>query len=60
MDKPEHCTEEHLEYLDDLRESGEVNMMGARSFLQNEFPDLSRQEAKSVLMYWMKSFEERH
>lgn len=58
--KPEIVTEEHLEYLDELRESGETNMFGARPYLMREFPDLTTKEAGEVLYYWMKSFGERH
>lgn len=54
--RPEFCTDEHLEFLDDLRESGETNMFGARPYLMEEFPDLDAKQASSVLSYWMKSF----
>ncbi|MBU1342447.1 MAG: hypothetical protein KKD66_12560 [Proteobacteria bacterium] len=57
--KPEVLTEDHLIYLDDLRESGITNMYGARSYLLNEFPELSNKEASSILVYWMKIFSER-
>lgn len=46
----------HKEYLDKLRESGEVNMFGARSYLMQEF-GLDRKEAGEILSEWMKSFE---
>lgn len=39
------ATQEHLEFLDDLRASGSVNMFG---------------DAKSVLLEWMETFNERH
>ena len=55
MDRPEIITDEHLEYLDDLRESGETNMMGARPYLVDEFL-LEPAEASAILSYWMKSF----
>lgn len=58
--RPEIVTDEHLEYLDDLRESGETNMFGARPYLMGEFPELSNQEAQTILLYWMHSFSERH
>ena len=54
--RPECCTTEMLEYLDDLRESGVTNMFGARPYLQNEFPELSTQEAAKVLVFWMETF----
>jgi hypothetical protein len=60
MERPAFVTEEHLEYLDELRESGETNMFGARPYLMREFPLLDKNEAGMVLSYWMKSFGERH
>jgi hypothetical protein len=57
--KPEIVTEEHLQYLDELRESGETNMYGARPYLIQEF-GLSKDDAATVLSYWMKTFGERH
>ena len=67
VERPEIVTEEHLEYLDELRESGETNMYGAGSFLENEFPELaggssfhSSPQARQILKYWMDSFTERH
>ena len=56
VEKPEHVTEEHLLYLDQLRESGVTNMFGAVPFILLEFPDLSEQQAKQVLIFWMKTF----
>ena len=49
---------EHKEYLDDLRESGVTNMFGAGTFLEEEF-EITRAEAKSILVEWMKSFTEK-
>ena len=62
IEKCEFCTDEHLEYLDDLRESGITNMFGARPYLIGEFPKdkLSKKEAQEILLYWMKTFSERH
>ena len=59
MDKPEICSEEHLVFLDELRESGAINMFGAGRWLQDEF-SLERNEARDILSYWMDSFSERH
>ena len=53
------ATEEQLRYLDKLRESGMTNMFGAGAHLQNRF-GLDRNAASEVLLYWMKTFEERH
>lgn len=55
-ERPDFVTDEHLEYLDDLRESGVTNMFGARQYVQGAFPELSEKEAGAVLGYWMKTF----
>ena len=60
IEKPIFIQDEHLEYLDDLRESGITNMFGAAPFLQDEFPELTKFDARKVLSYWMKTFSERH
>lgn len=54
--RPEACTNDMLQYLDDLRESGETNMFGARPYLMAEFDELSSKGASSVLAYWMHTF----
>lgn len=63
MTRPEFCTDEMLEFLDDLRESGATNMFGASAFLLGEFPDefgetqrAKREQVKAVVMYWMETF----
>ena len=56
---PEGVEEEHLVYLDNLRESGVTNMWGAGAYLQSRFA-VKRKDATTILMYWMESFEERH
>mgnify|MGYP001252119018 FL=1 len=48
-------TEEHRVFLNDLRESGLTNMFGAGSYLEESF-DMGRNDARDVLMQWMKSF----
>ncbi len=53
--RPDFITDEHLEYLDDLRESGITNMWGAAPFVQATF-ELSRKEAGQIHSYWMKTF----
>jgi len=60
IEKPEALEEEHLEYLDALRETGATNMFGARPYLMKEYPELSKQEAGDILQYWMKTFGERN
>lgn len=58
MNRPVPCSDEHLEYLDELRASGETNMYGARPYLVQDFPRLSPDEAGAILSYWMKTFGE--
>ena len=48
---------EEFEYLNTLRDSGVTNMFGAAPYLQEAF-DLSRNEAKEILLAWMNSFKE--
>ena len=55
-ERPDFVQDEYLEYLDNLRESGETNMYGATPFLQDEFPELDKRTAREVLQYWMKTF----
>lgn len=59
-ERPKFVTDEHLEFLDDLRESGITNMWGAVPYLLEEFGDIGKEEADVVHTYWMKSFGERH
>lgn len=59
MERPDCLTDEHLEYLDELRESGDTNMWAAGAWLQAEF-DIDKQQAGAVLRYWMDTFSERH
>lgn len=60
VERPEIVTDDHLEFLDDLWESGITNMFSAHPYLQDEFPKLSEKEAKTILIYWMKSCGQRH
>jgi hypothetical protein len=57
--RPESVNDEHLTYLDELRESGVTNMFGAAPYLAEEF-ELDKRESREVLAYWMKTFSERH
>jgi len=59
-ERPDFITDEHLEFLDDLRESGAPNMFGARPYLIAEFPELQPKQAGEILSYWMKTFGDRH
>lgn len=57
--RPDIVEDEHLEFLDDLREGGTVNMFAGGIYLEKEFL-LSRKDARTILGYWMDSFSERH
>lgn len=48
-----------FEFLDDVRESGAINMFGATPYLQEAF-DLDKREAREILVEWMQTFAERH
>lgn len=50
--------EKYLDYLDELRELGDTNMYGAAPYLVAEF-GLPKEEARTVLSHWMKTFSER-
>ena len=60
VSKPEKLKEEHLEYLDNLRDSGVTNMFGAAPYLQEQFEDLDKYSATKIVTYWMRTFSERH
>lgn len=47
-----------FDFLDNLRESGQINMFGAAPVLQDVF-DLSRRESRNVLQEWMTTFTQR-
>ena len=59
--RPEIVEDQHLSYLDELRKSGETNMWGASAYLMVAYPELSKDQAGEVLIYWIKTFgkEER-
>jgi hypothetical protein len=59
IERPAIVNEGHLNFLDDLRESGITNMYGAASYLRDEF-GLGEADSVLVLVYWMRTFSERH
>jgi hypothetical protein len=50
--------QEYFDYLEELRQSGDTNMFGARPYLQAAFPELSEKEAGTELSRWMAFHEE--
>ena len=57
--RPDFVEEEHLIYLDELRESGDVNMFLAGQYIEDEF-EVEKQPARDILTYWIKTFSERY
>lgn len=57
--RPEIFTDEHMSYLDNLRDSGVTNMYGSGSYVRGRF-GLSRADAQTIVLYWMESYEEMH
>lgn len=51
---PEALKKEIFEYLDELRDSGEVNMFEAAPYVASNF-FISKREARQVLAEWMDS-----
>jgi hypothetical protein len=45
----------YFKYLDELRESGEINMMGAPRELQYEF-EMDKAEARKIFGLWTRQF----
>jgi hypothetical protein len=46
-------------FLDDLRESGAINMFGAAPYVSDAF-GVSKYEARDLVKNWMQTFAERH
>jgi hypothetical protein len=59
IERPNKLIEDHLYFLDDLRESGVTNMFGASPYLKNEFSELTEKECSKILTYWMKTFSRK-
>ncbi len=49
----------YFTYLERLRRSGVTNMYGARSYLQQEFPELANdsKRASEILKVWINSYQ---
>ena len=43
---------EYFEYLDDLRDTGVINMFGATPYIMEQF-QITKREARDVLLAWM-------
>ena len=53
--RPEGVTNEHLNYLDNLRDSGATNMFAAGGWVTGTF-GVTKKEAETIVLYWMESF----
>lgn len=51
--------EEVFTFLDELREEGSTNMMGATADIRAEF-NCDKRVARDLLFEWMDTFEVRH
>jgi hypothetical protein len=49
-------TQEHADYLVELRDSGVINMWGATPFIAKRF-DISEDDAGYILVQWIRSFK---
>ena len=59
IEKPDCTKPEHLDFLDNLRESEETSMFGARPYLTRQFPNLSNSDALKILGYWMQTYTQK-
>lgn len=50
---------EVFQYLDKVRETGYINMFGARPLIMETF-NLDLEEATALLRAWMETYDERH
>jgi hypothetical protein len=46
---------EYLKFLTEMEEWGVKDMSGALPYLQNQFPELSLEEARTVLKFWSET-----
>tara|TARA_B100000768_G_C11120751_1_gene307380 strand:+ start:493 stop:705 length:213 start_codon:yes stop_codon:yes gene_type:complete len=49
--------EQYKEFLDDLSDSGETNMLGAGSYLIEEY-GLEKQEARRIIAWYLSLYNE--
>jgi hypothetical protein len=58
-DKEDYILDRHLWFLDSLMHKN-VTMDDKVLLLQNKYPSLTEEMAKFTLVYWMKTFTQRH
>lgn len=50
--------EEYYKVLEGIRRTGYCNMWGATPYLQEFCPELSKEEAKQILLSWISNYNE--
>lgn len=55
---PQHLTE-YFKFLDNLRDSGAINMFGAAPYLRREYGGMTITEARQVLRAWQDTRKRR-
>ena len=53
VERPECCTDEMMDFLDNLRDSGKTNMMLAPTYLWKKFSSLGMEDCQAVFNYWI-------
>ena len=51
-------TQEHADYLEELKESGKTNMFGAGIYIEREFC-VNKREARKIVRAWMDTYDEQ-
>jgi len=54
MVRPDFVQDEYLEYLDELKKSGNTNMLDARQHLMSEYLELTEKYARGICSYWRR------
>lgn len=57
--RDEFFDEDMFDFLDDLRDSGEINMWAAAPYIQEAY-NLDSDDARDVLVKWMHTYGDRH
>jgi hypothetical protein len=55
-EKPDFVTDEHLKYLEELKESRVTNMFGASPYLAKAF-NIPIKRAREIWSYWVSTYE---
>jgi hypothetical protein len=50
--------EEYYKFLEALRRSGVVNMFGSGPYMEDRFPDLSKDEISAIFCSWASNYVE--